>query len=91
MIQAELKRKGVSSAIALKTIESVDDLDAARRAAAKKARTLSGLDNGSFKKKLSSFLIRRGFGWGTTKKVVEETLAEKTLRLTSIDHTVYPI
>ncbi|MDO8634743.1 MAG: RecX family transcriptional regulator [Dehalococcoidia bacterium] len=74
MIQAELKFKGVSPEVALKTTESVDDLDAARRAAAKKIKVLTVLDKEVFKKKLSSFLVRRGFGWGTIKKVVEETL-----------------
>jgi len=74
MIQAELKFKGVSPEVALKTTESVDDMDAARRAAAKKIKVLTGQDKEAFKKKLSSFLVRRGFSWGTIKKVVEETL-----------------
>ena len=75
MIQAELKFKGVSPEIAFKTTEGVDDLDAARRAVAKKIKVLTGLDKEAFKKKLSFFLVRRGFGWGTIKKVVEEMIA----------------
>ena len=75
MIQTELKFKGVSSEIALVATRDIDEVDAARRAAAKKVRGLSGLDEDACRKKLSSFLIRRGFGWEVTKKVVEETIA----------------
>ena len=74
MIQTELKLKGVSSEVASVATQDIDEVDAARRAAAKKARVLNGLDKDTFRKKLSSFLIRRGFGWGTTKKVVEEII-----------------
>lgn len=75
-LRSELRSKGVSS----DTIEaqvSGDDSDAAYRAASKKLRPLAGADKDTFRRKLLSFLQRRGFGYETSREVVDRLWRER--------------
>jgi regulatory protein len=75
-LRSELRSKGISS----DTIDAQvagDDSDAAYRAATKKLRSLAGADKDTFRSKLLSFLQRRGFGYETSREVVNRLWRER--------------
>jgi regulatory protein len=73
MIAYELKRKGIAEDLIGNALRgTTDDSVLALQAANQYARRLTGLDWLTFKKKLSSFLIRRGFDYGTISPVVRK-------------------
>lgn len=73
MLAFELRQKGVQEEIIQEALnEAGDEHELARQAAQKYARRLAGLERDAFWKKLTAFLIRRGFGYATVKEVVEE-------------------
>jgi regulatory protein len=73
LIGYELKRKGVAGElIAAALQDSSDDSELAHLAADQYARRLSGLDWITFKKKLSAYLVRRGFNYGTIIPAVQK-------------------
>jgi regulatory protein len=75
-IRMELKQKGVSREITEEVTANIDDLAMARRATRKKAQQLEGLEFNTFRRKITDFLIRRGFNYGvaleTTKYLWNE-------------------
>ncbi|MDO8491647.1 MAG: RecX family transcriptional regulator [Dehalococcoidia bacterium] len=71
LIGAELQRKGVSRQIIASALSDVDDDSAAYQAAEKKARSLAGADHQDFRRRLGSFLLRRGFSYETAGRTVE--------------------
>ncbi len=76
-LQTELRRRGVRPALieaALDEFIGADDaLDAARTHAAKRwPRLAKEEDPFKRRKKLTDFLLRRGFGYDTVRRVVEE-------------------
>jgi regulatory protein len=79
LVRAELRQHGVSSAIAETSTQAIEPAaeDDAYRAAHRRARTLATTDERTFKHRLSQFLIRRGFDWGTINTVVERLTAER--------------
>jgi len=77
MLAAELRVKGVSRAPADAAVERVDEVDAAYRAAIKKAQLLAERPFEEFRRKIGDLLLRRGFGYetanDTVKRLWEET------------------
>ena len=78
LTKMELQRKGLSSDIIEQVISEIDDKDAAYRSALNRARRLSLADYQDFRKRLGSYLGRRGFSYGIIKDVIERVWHEKT-------------
>ena len=78
LLRAELRSHGVGARDAEEAAASVEPSaeEDAYRAAAKRARQLGGLDERTFKTRLSQFLARRGFDWDTITSVVERLYTE---------------
>ena len=84
LLRQELRRKGVDSDTASEIIEAAEDdedsVDAACRAAARKAFALRALDERTFEQKVGQFLVRRGFDYETVRsacrRLREELAAE---------------
>lgn len=73
-IAAELARRMVAPGAleyALDLVEDGDELARARELAEKRARALTGLDPATSKRRLSSYLLRRGFSGSTVRAAVE--------------------
>jgi regulatory protein len=75
-LRYELRQKGVAEDIIGAALESLDPVDAARRAGEAKARRLRGLTREAFRNKLGSFLQRRGFRYETTRDVIHQIIDE---------------
>jgi regulatory protein len=77
---AELRRLGVNDGVAETAVkqaleqDGVDESQVLREAAEKKARTLRGLEPEAAKRRLRSYLLRRGFKGGELSQVVREAL-----------------
>lgn len=77
LLKQELRHKGIQAELASEVSEELaNDRDAARRAAAKKAKSLTGLDRRTFRERLSAYLARRGFDWESINAVVRELQAD---------------
>jgi regulatory protein len=74
-LRAELRERGVPPAIIDEVLAEQDAVPLALRAAEKKVQSLRGTDRQTFRRKLSGFLMRRGFDYETVRTVVE-TLIE---------------
>lgn len=84
ILKMELKQKGVSSEIIEEAIKNLsgdgetelpsNDLDSARKLVEKKLPRYKDLEKQIIYNKLGSFLARRGFGWDTIKKSIDESL-----------------
>ena len=70
MMAMELKQKGLDEEAIRTAIENVDDEAAAYEAAQKKVPRFKTLEWNDFRRKLSEFLARRGFSYGTISPVV---------------------
>jgi regulatory protein len=70
LIKLELRQKGVTAEIADEVVENSNDDIAAYEAGLKKIRVLANLDYSEFHRRLSGYLRRRGFDYGTIKSVV---------------------
>lgn len=77
MLRSELKRKGVDSEVIDDVVEDTDDQDNAYRSAMKRARTLPLSDYSQFRRRLSSYLQRRGFEFGVINNAVKEAWEER--------------
>lgn len=72
LIKLELQQKGVAvEEIESALVESADDADLATQAAMQQIRKYQNLEWPEFRKKLSAFLMRRGFSYGTIAPVVQ--------------------
>jgi regulatory protein len=83
LIRMELRQKGVADdQIEKALLGSAEDDELATQAAMQQFRKYSGLDWLEFRKKMSAFLLRRGFSYGTVAPVVrsiwESEVAGKT-------------
>lgn len=76
LLTRELRTKGVDAEIAAEAAAESDDIDGARRAAEKKARSLAGLPYPDFRNRLAGYLQRRGFGYEAIKPVIAELWRE---------------
>ncbi|HYM14168.1 MAG TPA: regulatory protein RecX [Dehalococcoidia bacterium] len=72
----ELRARGVAPEIANGATADIAEADAAYRAAARRLRSLSGLEYAAFRDRLGALLQRRGFGWETCKTTVERCWRE---------------
>ena len=70
LTRLELRQKGVADDIIDQVVDAVDDADSAYRAALSKARSLPLSDYQSFRRRLSDYLKRRGFGY----EVINQTI-----------------
>jgi regulatory protein len=61
LLTAELRAKGVTPESIRESVDTVDEEDAAYRAAARRARSLATLRHDDFRRRLRDFLLRRGF------------------------------
>ncbi len=75
MLNAELHRKGVDSEIASSATEAVDDDATATELARRRAVQLKGLDKGTAMRRLSDYLLRRGFSGETVGRAVRAALS----------------
>lgn len=74
----ELRQKGIDKTIIKQMIdEKFDELPLAKKAVQKKLKTYQNLPREERKQKIAAFLARRGFSWGTIKKVLEEILKKE--------------
>lgn len=76
LLRAELRSKGVTPQAADEPLAEIDEADAAYRAAAKRARVLSALPYSDFQRRLGDFLLRRGFGYDTSRETVRRLWGE---------------
>ncbi len=72
-LRYELCQKGLSEETITWALEDIDEEESAYRALISRARRMPPLDRGSFRKKLSSFLRRRGFSYGAISAALERT------------------
>lgn len=75
-LRHELREKGLAEEIIDQVLRSVDSSDSAYRAGKKRAQRLAGLDERTFRQKLGSHLLRRGFPhqvvWPTVARLWQE-------------------
>jgi regulatory protein len=81
MLAIELMKKGIDQEIISQVLETnIPDEELAYKAAEKKLRKFENLEWEDFRRKLSSYLARRGFSYATTSAVVlkvwEELITE---------------
>lgn len=76
-IRYELRQKGVSDEAIDLALEALDTEDAAYRAGQKRSRRYRRADAATFKKKMTAYLARLGFDYGTIRDVVERLLEER--------------
>jgi regulatory protein len=74
----ELRSKGLENETIEQALTSVDASESAYRAASKKARQLSYLDQATFHRKLVEHLARRGFEYEIAKEAADRHWAELT-------------
>ena len=70
LIRRELVEKGVSREVAQEAVAGLDDDASAYRAGQGRLRSLQGLDYVAFRRRLESYLKRRGFGGSVTRRTV---------------------
>jgi regulatory protein len=74
LLSWELRKKNVSKEIINQVTEDIpDDDELAKLAAEKYSRRLSGCDKDAYLRKLTGYLIRRGFSYFTIKPIVQES------------------
>ena len=71
-LRQELQQKGVARHIIETAISEVDQTAAAQRVAAKQANRYAHLNKNEFRKKMGSFLHRRGFHYEIIRQVTNE-------------------
>ena len=77
-LQSELAAKGIDREIIAEMLEGLDEDADAMRAAERQAAKLASSDDNTFRRRLTGFLQRRGFGYGVTRQVVEHYLQVRT-------------
>jgi regulatory protein len=78
-LAVELRQRGLDQETIQKALENLDENDEealAYQAAQKQLRKLSGIDRNEYKRKLSGFLARRGFGYEVIRTIVDRTWNE---------------
>ena len=71
LLRRELQAKGIEGEAAREALVSLDDEDAALRAAERRADALRGLPYPEFRRRLGDFLRRRGFDPETVRRAAE--------------------
>lgn len=75
-LRYELRQKGIADAIIQQALDGFDGTDSAYAAAQEQVRRLRGLDRRTFRARLSGFLARRGFDYGTARETVDRLVHE---------------
>lgn len=75
-LRYELRQKGIENSIIDSVLDELDVDDAAYKAAISKAKRLHHLNRQEFRHKLSGFLQRRGFNYGTVRDVIQKVASE---------------
>lgn len=75
-LRVELRRKGVADSIIDEALADLDAQGLAEKAAEKKVASLRGTDKKTFKRRLRGYLSRRGFGYGTVNRIVNDYLTQ---------------
>ena len=89
MLSFELKQKGVQSEIISQILqETTSEEILAYRAAIKQARKYEQLEWQTFRRRLSSFLARRGFPYSVIKPTVDQVWSEQNIERTEIDRDI---
>ncbi|MDP8921426.1 MAG: RecX family transcriptional regulator [Chloroflexota bacterium] len=77
LLRQELRQKGVPAEVVSETLEATpEDAEDAYRSAIRKAQSLRGLDERTFRQRLGAFLHRRGFGYEATSTTVRRLWSE---------------
>jgi regulatory protein len=76
LLRAELTARGVDRKAAEEHLDSIDESDAAARAAARKARSLAALDWPAFQRRLGDYLLRRGFNHETARRTLRNVWSD---------------
>ena len=76
-LELELRQKGIDPETVAETLEPIDDELSAYRAAQRKARSLAGLDYPNFRRRLGTFLRRRGFAFELIHHTVDQVWRER--------------
>lgn len=84
-LTVELRQKGLTEADIRFATEAVDEESLAYAAAQKRVHRLDGLEWPEFRKKLSEFLARRGFGYDVIAPTVKRLWAERAGTHTDFD------
>ena len=91
MLAIELKKKGIQSDIISQIIEeTTSDEVLAYTAAKKQARKYKHLEWQEFRRKLSSFLARRGFSYSTINPTVNQVWGERDPESHLVDRDLVP-
>lgn len=75
-LRQELRQKGLDAQVIAQAVQEVDEEQGAYRAAEGRARRYAHLDRREFRRKLGSFLQRRGFSYEIVNDVVERLWQE---------------
>jgi regulatory protein len=75
-LRYELRQKGLSEETIALALEDIDEEESAYRALISRAGRMPPLDRGAFRKKLGSFLRRRGFSYEAISAAIERTWQE---------------
>ncbi|MEO8458588.1 MAG: RecX family transcriptional regulator [Chloroflexota bacterium] len=76
LLRAELTTRGIDRKAADEHLESIDETDAAARAASRKARSLATLDYPAFQRRLGDYLLRRGFSHETARNALRNAWSD---------------
>jgi len=76
-LEMELRTHGVNLETIHQAVDGLDEDELAYQAGLKQSRKYSELDWDSFRRKLTGFLARRGFNYGTIAPVIRRIWAEK--------------
>ncbi len=68
-LQTELRQKGIAPELIEAAISDLDEDKSALAAASRRAAQLAGSDKDTFRRRLLSYLQRRGFGYDTSRRV----------------------
>ncbi|MBU1661599.1 MAG: RecX family transcriptional regulator [Chloroflexi bacterium] len=85
-LRMELRQKGIGDDIIEDVFQDLDEDALAYRAALKQFRKYRGLEQPDYRRKMSDFLARRGFGYGVAAPVVERVWAEEQYNLSTEDN-----
>ena len=76
LVERELRDKGVSEEDAARAAHAIDDEATARALASRRARLIHDVDRETFLRRLSRYLLARGFSHETTRRAVAAVLSE---------------
>ena len=77
VMKMELRRKGIDVEVIADVVKDVDEEAGAYQSASKKARSLGGLDEKAFYRRLGQLLQRRGYRYDLARRVVERLWQER--------------